>query len=181
MKFVVFAFLSLWVAESFALADGVSDLVEQLKNTDEKYEIIGTVCEQAARLDLQREYPSPRFSIETGISYGTNGRTVGELDVIVFDSTKSAVAVAEVKCWKSFSGGLKKARDQRSRFLNNIKGGQALKMWDKNHPSHSSSEFANLKTFYTYSQKGGADAGFDRELPLTLDELMEARRMLLKK
>lgn len=180
MKTVFFSMIAALSFSNIAFADGVSDLVEQLSGTDEKYEVVGTICEQAAKLDLEREYPAPRYTVETGISYGRARNTVGELDVVVLDSDQTAVLVAEVKCWKSFSGGLKKARDQRARFLTNAKNAAGLRLWDKTHDGHSPGKFSKLTQFITVAQKGGASAGFDRELNLSLAELMEARQLLLE-
>lgn len=177
-------FLSAFVLFSLALvtvarADSAGDIFEQLKNSGEKYEIVGTICEQVARLDLQREYPAPRYVVETGISYGNASRTIGELDVIVFDSSEKAVLVGEVKCWKSLSGGLKKAGAQRARFRDALRGGGQFRLWDKTHPNHPLESFKDLKTFVTIAQNGAKAAGYDRELAYSLDDLMAARALLL--
>jgi len=177
MRSVFFALFTLLPA--IAQADAVSELVERLKGTDEKYEIVGTICEQAARLELEREFQPPRFAIETGISYGNASRTIGELDVIIFDSDSKAALVAEVKCWKNLDRALTKAKSQRSRFKSTLAAGSRIKFWDKKNDPHHFNQFTSIKYFDSISQKGGKKAGFDRELSLSLDELMEARRRLL--
>lgn len=161
-----------------AHADGVSDLVERLKGTDDKYEIVGTICEQAARIELEREFQPPRYAIETGISYGNESRTIGELDVVVFDSDRRVAMVAEVKCWKDLGRALQKARSQRRRFRDTLASGAKVKFWHEK-DQHRYSEFTGIQYFDSISQKGGKGAGFDRELSLSLAELMEARRRLL--
>lgn len=177
MKFFVLILALVFSNSSYA--DPVSDLVERLKGTDEKYEIIGTICEQAARIELEREFQPPRYLIETGISYGNGNRTIGELDVVVFDSDKKVAMVAEVKCWKDLGGALLKAKSQRKRFRDTISSGSKVKFWDNSRDQHSYGQFTAIQYFDSISQKGGKAAGFDRELSLSLDQLMEARRRLL--
>lgn len=179
MKFISTFILFSSVFVNVAFADSARDIFESLKNSGEKYEIIGTICEQVARLDLQREYPAPRYVVETGISYGNASRTVGELDVIVFDSNDKAVLVGEVKCWKSLSGGLKKAGAQRARFRDALRGGSQFRLWDKTHPDHPLESFKDLKSFVTIAQNGAKVAGYDRELAYSLEDLMAARSLLI--
>jgi len=162
-----------------ALADPVSELVEKLKGTAERYEIVGTICEQAARIELERDFQPPRYKIETGISYGNDNRTIGELDVVVFDSDSKVAMVAEVKCWKNLSRALQKARSQRKRFQETISSGAKVRFWDKDNDRHTYSQFTAIQYFDSISQKGGKAAGFDRELSMPLDDLMEARRRLI--
>lgn len=172
---LIFGFL--FTAQAFG--NPVSDLVEQLRDSGEKYEVIGTICEQAAKLDMAREYPAPRYHVETGISYGSKERTVGELDVVVFDSDNSAVFIGEVKCWKSFSGALRKAREQRKRFQSAIASGSKLSFWHSEDSGHQQSAFEGRSTFQAISQKGGQGSGFERELSFSLEELMDAREQLM--
>jgi len=179
MKFMGLFILLSMILGNAARADSASEIFDQLKDSGEKYEIVGTICEQVARIDLEREYPAPRYVVETGISYGEGARTIGELDVIVFESGGKAVLVAEVKCWKSLSGGLKKAKVQRARFRDTLKGGSQFRLWDKSHPSHAPAAFKELKTFVTIAQSGAKAAGYDRELAYSLDDLLAARTLLL--
>ena len=177
MKILFILLISAFSNPSYA--DPVSDLVERLKGTDEKYEIVGTICEQAARIELEREFQPPRYQIETGISYGNNSKTIGEIDVVIFDSDKKVALVAEVKCWKDLNGALQKARSQRKRFKDTISSGSKVKFWDDDKDQHSYGQFTAIQYFDSISQKGGKAAGFDRELELSLEQLMEARRRLL--
>lgn len=170
-------FGSLFAAPAFG--NSVGDLVERLRDTGEKYEIVGTICEQAAKLDMEREYPAPRYRVETGISYGNWDRTVGELDVVVFDSDDAAVFIGEVKCWKSYSGALRKARDQRKRFQSALTGGAPLSFWHGKDNGHQQTSFQGVPVFQAISQKGGMASGFERELSFSLEELMDARAQLV--
>lgn len=173
--------IQLFLTESFSFAGPIDDLVNALKDSGEKFEIVGTICEQAARLDLEREYLAPRFTVETGISYGNQNRTIGELDVIVFDSSRNALVVAEVKCWKDLGGAIRKARDQRQRFQNTIaQSDPRVRLQDRQHLYHRLSDFMNVSSFLSISQSGGRTFGFDREISLSLDELMEARQRLMQ-
>jgi hypothetical protein len=162
---------------TFTFADSVSELVQKLKNTEEAYNITGTICEQAAKIELEREFQPPRFNIQTGISYGMGGSTMGELDVVVFDADKVTM-VAEVKCWKDFGDALQKAKSQRKRFQQALGSGRELLFWhDK--VQYDPAQFNGLRVFESISQKGGKANGFNRELSFSLDELMDARQRLL--
>lgn len=171
---LVYLFL---ILPTLTYADSVSELVQKLKNTDEAYNITGTICEQAAKLELERDFQPPRFKIETGISYGMGGSTMGELDVVVFDADKVTM-VAEVKCWKDFGDALQKAKRQRKRFQQALGSGRELIFWhDKE--QYDPAQFSQLRVFESISQKGGKASGFNRELSYSLDELMDARQRLL--
>jgi hypothetical protein len=76
-------------------------LFKQLLGTKVNYQKMGTICEQAARLMLEDEYPRPNYTVETDIEYMIDDRITGELDVVVFDSWGKAILVAEVKCTQS--------------------------------------------------------------------------------
>src|SRR4051794_40045980 len=109
LVWIFFVFNSfLFSFSSFGVEGGdVGLFYNLLKDSQERYEITGTVCEQVARKELQRTYPEPDFDIETGIAYVEHGRVLGELDIVVFrNADHKAILVGEVKCWRN----LKKAR-----------------------------------------------------------------------
>lgn len=160
-------------------AQNTDRLFDQLKSSSAKFEIVGAVCEQAARIDFEREFPPPRFSVETGISYGDSGRTIGELDVIVFDEAKRAVQVAEVKCWKNSAGGLRKAKEQGSRFVRAV-GMKGITFRHEGDREHLASEFAAVSKVLTVGPLGVSQVGYDKELQYSLDELMQVRQRLLE-
>ena len=170
--------LLLLLVPTLGFADSVSELVQKLKDTEEAYNITGTICEQAAKIELERDFQPPRFKIETGISYGMgSGGTMGELDVVVFEADKVTM-VAEVKCWKDFGDALQKAKSQRKRFQQALGSGRELHFWhDK--MKYDPAQFNGLRVFESISQKGGKANGFNRELSFSLDELMDARQRLL--
>lgn len=174
---ILFILISLFSLS--AQAGDIRGLVEQLRDSGEDYEIVGVICEQAARLDLAREYPSPRYEVKTGIAYGTQHRTVGELDVIVFDADRSAVLVGEVKCWRNLNGARKKAANQRQRFLDAMASGKPYLFFKKHDGSYEHKQFAEVKDFISIAQGGAKEAGFTRELDFSLEELMQARKELL--
>ena len=93
-SFLLLASLALFGANS--LAGDTDRLFERLRNTGEKYDVAGTVCEQAAKLDFELKYPAPKYQVVTGIGYSRGGETLGELDVVVFDTLTHRVTVAKV-------------------------------------------------------------------------------------
>lgn len=178
MKAVSILWLGLFLS-SLASAAPIADLFEEIKDNGAHYEIIGMVCEKVAILELEKQYPAKDFEIVNGIAYGDGNRTIGELDVVIFDKkTDDAVLVGEVKCWKSFEGARKKALDQRRRFI--AHKGKRIEMIDGDRKHYSPTRFRSLRNFVSISQKGGKKAGFDYELENTLEELMDLRQMLMK-
>lgn len=158
------------------------EIFEQIKDVPVSYDPDGIVCEQVARVELAKEYPPARFDIAVGIEYRLKENTLGELDIVIFDkTTHNVVLVAEVKCWKSYAGGLDKAMEQRGRFTwvlqNNPK---TLKMLSHEGLQVKSEQFIANKNYQTISQLGGVHYGYDRELTFTLRELKRLRTMLLR-
>ena len=180
MKSVVLGLLvSLFVSSSFAVP--VEDYVQILKDVPMSYEPAGAICEQVAREEMKQEFSENQFDIVTGIAYGEKGRTLGELDVIVFNrTTNMAVRISEVKCWKDLNAALAKALNQRTRFINNIRRSKNLLMVG-NGRSYNPQQFrdSNL-TFTTISQAGGLDFGFDYALEHDLHQLMYLRGLMLR-
>jgi len=179
MKAFFFVFLMAVTAQ----AGDIRPLFQALHDSGEKYEIVGTVCEQVAKLMFEKTYPAPAHKVITGIAYGQRGgRTIGELDVVVFDTrTQKAMIVAEVKCWNKLDGARKKANEQRARFIATL---QRLPQFDLACTDHSCAfrkeNFTNVQKFMSISQAGGEKFGFEAVLPYSLQELMSLREMLLK-
>lgn len=177
MKF----FFALLLSVSTAHAKDIRPLFEALEDSGEKYFIVGTVCEQVAKLNLEQIYKAPEFTVTTGIQYGGEKRVIGELDVIVFrNSNKSAMVIAEVKCWNSLPGALKKAKEQRKRFLQTLGAGRKLHVTCGGKDCGlSEKNFNQVQKFISISQDGGIEKGFDMTLGYSLDEMMELRKQLM--
>lgn len=146
---------------------------EALKSIPRSYEAAGTICEEIARLNVQKKYPAPQYNVLTGISYGNDQRVIGELDVIVFDTNiNKVIQIAEVKCWKDLSDGLDKAHEQRARFLKNLRSSKSLIFRSTSSTeTFAKEQFQYVKEFITIGQLGAVQAGYDLELPYTLKEL----------
>lgn len=156
---------------------------ERLKDLGENYEISGVVCEQIARLDYEIDYPAPKYEVVSGIAYGDEDGTLGELDVIVFEkSTGHALIVTEVKCWQDKAAALKEARIQQARFKNAVKSKRALffKSTKEDGREYSKEAFAHVNKYESVSSKGSIVDGFDREIPYSRSELSELRSELLQ-
>lgn len=151
---------------------------EELSHEKVDFDPSGMVCERVAVREVESLYPSANYTIVNSISYNEHKVTLGELDVVVFDkNTGKAEAVAEVKCWTSFKGALKKAKEQRMRFQTKLNNN--IEIFDKTGKKYSKNVFSNVQKYFTISQSGGVNQGFDFELSLTYNELMALRTRLL--
>jgi hypothetical protein len=103
--------------------------------------------------------------------------------LIVFDKqTNNAILIGEVKCWRNAKSGLKKAREQRKRFLDNVRSSKALTFKWLSDPKEkfTKTQFNKTSNFISISQLGTVDKGFDVELDYTLDELMQLREDIMR-
>lgn len=163
-------FLSLFISINVFAANWAEDF-EALKKVPRSYSDSGAICEEIARLDIQKKYPAPQFKVEVGIAYSDRDGTIGELDVIVFDRGQVTL-IGEVKCWNSLNGGLKKAREQRARFLDNLNSNKELVfMSTSTRQRFDQSAFEGVQNFITIGQLGALDKGYDMELGYTLEEM----------
>ncbi|OFZ21743.1 MAG: hypothetical protein A2X94_15765 [Bdellovibrionales bacterium GWB1_55_8] len=163
-------------------AEPIQSLFEKLRDSGEDYQNEGAVCEQVARLELQREYPSHSYEIVVGIEYANVRQTIGELDVVVFDRHGQAILVGEVKCWSDLRKARRKAAQQRTRFLDTIQSGAPIDMFLASNRSvpFRREQFQALSRFISISQRGGRSFGFDRDLPNSLSEMRELRETLMQ-
>ena len=178
--FVLLSFVTL-MSGSVALA-GLAEDFEALKPIPRDYTDAGSICEEVARLRVADQYPAPQYKVETGIAYANATRTIGELDVIVFDlNTNKVIKLGEVKCWKDAAGGLRKAKDQRARFLQNVRSSIPLRfMSTSNHQAYSHDQFRYVNDFISIAQKGTTAVGYDMELEYTLNEFQTLRLKMIQ-
>lgn len=166
-----------------AIASDALDVeFERLRDSGESFVVTGSICEHVAREKLRATYPDSQYDIRVGISYASDGRTLGELDVVVFkDSSEEAVLIAEVKCWRNLDSAQKKARSQRARFQKWIESDASLKFFPASHNDdvYAQRQFETRPEFISISQEGGEKSGFDISLDYSLDELMSLRRRLI--
>lgn len=167
-----FLFLTTVFVSSTLLASWEEDF-ELLKNRPRSYQDSGAICEEIARLKFERQFNNSNFQVEVGIAYNDTQRTIGELDIVVFDRSKNAVVhVAEVKCWKDMSGGLHKAQEQRARFLKNLHSQKEIHFQSTStDQEYAAEQFQDVSVFTTIGQKGTLQAGYDDELEYDLREL----------
>jgi hypothetical protein len=166
------------LAKNIENSKRIDEYFELLSYEKTDFEPVGTVCERVAAREVEALYPSSNYEIKNGIQYDEHKTTIGELDVVVFDkSTGKVEAVAEVKCWRSFQGALKKAKEQRMRFLTYLN--KNIVITDKDEKRYSKDVFKNIQKYFSISQDGGVNQGFDFELSLDFKELMELRKRLL--
>lgn len=162
---------------------GLGEDFEQIKDLGRNLEPIGAICEEIAQLCFAEKYPTPNYKVITGVEYADKDGTLGELDLVVINNeTQVAEILGEVKCWKSPKSGLKKAKDQRQRFLTNVKSSKALEFKWLSDPKMklTKTQFNKVKEFYFIAQSGTLNDGFDFELPYSLNELMQLREDILR-
>lgn len=167
---------------SFQAFAGLGEDFRDLKDSGVDYEVVGAVCEQVARLRYTEEFPANRYEVITGVEYNDGHRTIGELDVVVFEkSSQQVVRVSEVKCWKDIGGAIRKAREQRQRFQTHLRSGRPIffKVLSGGDYRFKRDNFFATRDYAAVAQKGATVAGFDRELPYELKELMQLRQMML--
>ncbi len=165
-------------AKTFSRENEIAQYFEDLSYEDIDFEPMGMVCERVAVRELLKEYPQDKYEILNGLQYDDKKATIGELDVVIYNKSNQKVeAVAEVKCWESFKGALKKARDQRQRFKLYLN--RKIVITDQNQKHYKVEDFNQVQRYISISQEGGVNQGFDFELSLDLKELMEIRKRLL--
>lgn len=125
---VVFLMFRIEAAPSRLCPQAQKDL-EELRSIPVDYTVFGVICEQVALLRLKAVYPDSDYLRLSGIEYFFNGKTVGELDVIVIEKkSNEAVLIGEVKCWKDKSSAFTKAKSQMARFQYHIEKGRVDEM-----------------------------------------------------
>lgn len=183
MKTLIFTFLGFLTLTSlsgkeFQNEKLIQEYFEILSYEKTDFEPTGAVCERVAVREVEPQYPDQNYKIINGIQYDDKKATIGELDVVVFNrQTNKVEAVAEVKCWRSFGGALKKAKEQRMRFQTYLN--RNIVITDKERNRYSKDQFSNVQKYFSISQQGGEKQGFDFELSLDFKELVELRKRLL--
>ena len=166
-----------------ASAGDIWPLFHELKRSPDSFEVTGVVCEEVAKLELEKEYDPAHYDVVTGVAYKKGGKVIGELDVVIFrKSDGEAVVVAEVKCWKKLGAARKKAREQQERFRRTMdESTQGLRLYDVHDPSiiYRPTQFDGNPEMFAISQDGGESAGFEMTLDYSLAELMHLRELVL--
>ena len=151
----------------------------QLKKIPANYRSFGAICEQVARLRLQKSYLPEQYKILVGLEYHNSKRILGELDIVVYSKTNgNVVMTAEVKCWKNLEAAAAKARRQLKRFFTYMRNGEDVyfRPLEKTKIKFSKRHFLNSKEMII-SQKG--QGPFDKGLGLTLNQLNLLRERLI--
>ncbi len=190
MRKVSFLLWAFAVALQPAFAVGMKEAFESLRNVDDDFVNTGTICEHVAKLEVQGQYPESRFDTFVGVTYRVGQEVIGELDLVVRDrSLRKVVLVGEVKCWRDLRAGLEKAHEQEARFRETLVEQQRMGEpveFVKFLPhgktvEFDSSEFDSAVEYIAIAQNGSRRVGFDQELELSLEDLMQLRKQILSK
>lgn len=153
--------------------------IERLKHIPADYGSDGTICERVAELELAAKYPPPQYRVESSLQYHTGFQTLGELDVVVTNGRGDGVIIVEVKCWNKPGPALKKAREQQDRFVEVLRTGKRLSFIRNNQPVNGL-DLSRIDRFYIMGPKDTKILGYDMELPLTLNALMNLRSEMIQ-
>lgn len=152
-----------------------------LKNRAVSFEPAGAICEELGKIKYEKTLSDPQLEVITGIEYDDGRMTIGELDLLVYNhATQLFETVIEVKCWRSFKGGLEKARDQRKRFLTHLHSKKPMNLVDTNTQKRYPREaFLKITKFATLGPMGSIEEGYDDELDYSFRELNKFRGLML--
>jgi len=183
---VLFGLLLATFLSSNAGAVSFDEAYRALQGVDEDFVNSGTICEYVARLELQKEFPPSRHEVLIGVSYLVDDQVVGELDVVIQERVSRTIEViGEVKCWKNLESGLEKANEQEQRFrttLADVASSLRFVKFDGSRgtlmPFERATFVSNLEHL-SIGQKGARAVGYDRELEMSLEELMDLRKKLM--
>ena len=180
IRFTLLLSLLFVTSSSFAALD-LAGAFEALKTKAVNWDPDGAVCEQLTRVKARDQYPENAYDIIGDVEYDIGALTVGELDLLVIEKNSGKVIlVEEVKCWKSFQGGIDKARSQKLRFEWHLSKYPQQIRFTSDEMKISAANFSSSFPFIFVSQAGGAKWGFDQELDLNLSDIKKLRMMLLK-
>lgn len=193
MKILKFFLMTVLLAPNFTLASTKSlntssklnEAFQRLKDVGVDLQPTGTICEYLAKEKLEETFNPEQFQIILGIQYGEQRNAVGEIDLTVMDLVHDEVVyIAEVKCWKNPSAGLKKAKSQLNRFINYLEGNKVN--WMKILAPGYDNIFVSSRLFNSgfdvgyIAQKGTSRKGYTHELSFSLKEAMILRSMIMK-
>lgn len=176
---VMLAVVSIWGVPSWGYSTWQDAYVNRLRNEPVNYQVEGAICEQVARLELEAEYPKAQFKVHVNMSYGLGNQVLGELDVIVSEKfSDDVILVGEVKCWTEPGRAQAKGSAQRTRFMEHI--ARTAGLWVREGTRYlKMSRFSRLQDFVLIGPRGARRYGFERELRLDLDDLMDLRRTMM--
>lgn len=185
LALVVLCFAEVALAQRLQpLPETLQEAFAFLSQQKANYKTEGVVCEQLAKREFSKIYPSDRYYIDVGVEYrDSQGQTIGELDLVVFDHQfKNVMLIVEVKCWRSLDQGMDKAQVQRDRFLYALQTQQqSLVFVSKNpHQEYSHLSFSADLRYRFASQVGGKKWGFDLEIPFKLSDIELLQQHLVR-
>ncbi len=103
--------------------------VREIRDLDFDYGKVGSVLEAIGYLELKRRFPAPQYAVVPSVQYFNHeGRTVGELDLVVVDVEASrAVVVYEAKLTGNPGAAGGRAAEQIERFRRTLRAGEVFR------------------------------------------------------
>lgn len=155
----------------------------ELEGIDRNWKNVGFILEELVRIHLVRtKYPADDFHVGTSLQYFGDGRTLGELDVVVIRRADGKVVeVGQVKFSGNPARAIGEAKEQIDRFRRAVADGRTdrIKWSDTTAAAPPASAFTDETHHVTYGCRGSCAAGFDYELDIDRDEAEPIRDALL--
>lgn len=161
----------------------LQEVFNALKDKPANYRTSGTICENVAAVEMKQKYPPTKFYVTTGVEYEVGDGILGELDLVILNlETQRIELLAEVKCWQDFDAAMRKAQDQRERFLSNLKAHPESITFKPQYPEQqfTSENFSSIANYYFIAQKGSTQKGFDWEISYSAEDLDILQDALMK-
>lgn len=153
-----------------------------IQGLDYDYRKVGSVLEALAFRHLERLYPPPRYSVYRSVEYlNAAGRTVGEIDLLLYDHEAHAVIeIFECKISGQPERALRQAQDQLARFRNSLQAREVSRFNSRTRtPSRgwSLADFPQPPKEGFIGGQGTRRFGYTIELDLTREEadILQAR------
>jgi len=157
---------------------------EMIKDLPYDYGQVGSIVEALAHSQLEVLYPAPHYEVIGDLDYQEGVRTVGELDLVVFDRESGrAVLVAEAKLTDNFKWARRSARKQIHRFQSYLHEGKITRFIHTADPKRTvtTNQFTDVGRYVLIGPRNALAAGFDYEVDVTRTEADELQAKLLKR
>lgn len=155
----------------------------QIRDLDFNWRQVGSVLEALGYRRLEALFPAPRYAIYHGLQYhDSTGRTLGEIDLLVFDTEANLVAaVYECKISGNPRRALEHAEEQLARFRDALRHHDVARFTPTGGPTRAwiAADFRELRDFRTVGGANTARQGYDLEIDLSRAEADQLQAMLL--
>lgn len=143
-----------------------------LENHDRNYHAIGTILEVLLLKKFRNEYPD-HYKVTDGIAYYNHqGRTLGELDIVVYNTRTDKVELIGQAKLSGDRSSLGDAEEQLRRFQNHLRNDEVGNIRDLRNPNNQFEveDFCCVNQNWAMAGRGALCSEFDYELDLKRHE-----------